>query len=169
MPLQIETPVTKDMIRRLQIGDQLEITGTIYTGRDAALPLLVESINDNPLELIDVVLEGGIIFHTAVSGAGIGPTTSNKVEIEESIPLLSKKGIRIHIGKGSISQDTINALEKFHSIFAVTPPISALLTKTIVSKKVVAFREEGIEAIYKLKVKGFPAIVAVSQGKSIYD
>ena len=63
----------------------------------------------------------------------------------------------------------INALKEFHSVFAVPSPISALLTKTVISKRVVAFPKEGIEAIHELNVKSFPAIVAVSQGKSIYD
>ncbi len=169
MLVKIETPVAADIIKDLKIGDQLEITGTIYTGRDAALPLLVKAIKENRLSSVNVNLEGGIIFHTAVSIAGIGPTTSNKVEIEESISPLSEAGIKIHVGKGSISSETIEALHKFHSVFAVTPPVSALFTRTVVSKKVVAFPEEGIEAIHELIVKKFPAIVAVSQGKSIYD
>ena len=167
MTIQIRTPVTREALRPLKVGDQLEISGTIYTGRDAALPRLVRAVREKHALPID--LEGGVIFHSAVSIAGIGPTTSNKVEIEESIPVLSEAGIRIHIGKGGISAATANALLKYQSIFAVTPPVSALLTKMILSKKVVAFPEEGIEAIHELKVEGFPAIVAVCGGGSIFD
>lgn len=169
MAIQIRTPVTLDIIEHLKVGDQLEISGTIYNGRDAALPLLVKAIKENRLSSIPVNLEGGIIFHSAVSIAGIGPTTSNKVEIEESIPMLSEAGVRIHIGKGGISAETAKSLLKFHSIFAVTPPISALLTQRIISKKVVAFPDEGIEAIHELKVENFPVIVAVCGGQSIYE
>lgn len=169
MLVKIQTPVIEDMIKDLRVGDQLEITGTIYTGRDAALPLLVNTIKKGRSSSIDLMIEGGIIFHTGVSIAGIGPTTSGKVEIEESIPPLSEAGIRIHIGKGAISPETVRALQRFHSVFAVTPPVSALLTKTVVSKRVVAFPEEGMEAIHELTVREFPAIVAVSQGESIYD
>jgi fumarate hydratase subunit beta len=169
MAIQIRTPVTLDVIEELKIGDQLEISGVIYNARDAALPRLVRAIKENRLSSIPIHLEGGIIFHSAVSIAGIGPTTSNKVEIEESIPMLSEAGVRIHIGKGGISTETAKALFKFHSIFAVTPPISALLTKTISSKRVVAFPEEGMEAIHELNVVNFPAIVAVCGGKSIYE
>lgn len=168
MLVKIETPVTAEVIEDLRVGDQLEITGTIYTGRDAALPLLVKTIREGRLSSLAMELEGGIIFHTAVSVAGIGPTTSSKVEIEESISPLSEAGVKIHIGKGAISSGTIEALHKYHSIFAVTPPVSALLTKTVVTQKVVAFPEEGIEAIYELSVREFPAIVAVSKGESIY-
>jgi len=169
LPVRIDTPVSADIIKDLKVGDQLEITGTIYTGRDAALPRLVKAIKENRLSSVHVDLQGGIIFHTAVSSAGIGPTTSNKVEIEESIAPLSEAGIKIHIGKGFISSDTIKSLQEFHSIFAVTPPVSALFTRTVVSKKVVAFHEEGMEAIHELTVRKFPAIVAVSRGESIYD
>lgn len=166
--VKVKTPVTEDMIKDLRVADQLEITGTIYTGRDAALPLLVKAIKEGWLSSIDIRLEGGIVFHTGVSIAGIGPTTSNKMEIEESIPPLSEAGIRIHIGKGSISSLTADSLQESHSIFAVTPPFSALLTKTVVSKRVVGFPEEGMEAIHELTVSEFPAVVAVARGESIY-
>jgi fumarate hydratase subunit beta len=167
--VKIETPVTADIVNDLEIGNQLEITGTIYTGRDAALPLLVKAIKEDRLSSVNIHMEGGIIFHTAVSIAGIGPTTSSKVEIEESIAPLSEAGVKIHIGKGSISSETIKALHKFQSVFAVTPPVSALFNRTVVSKKVVAFPEEGIEAIHELTVRNFPAIVAACRGKSIYE
>ena len=169
MTVQIHTPITPATIGQLKVGDQLEISGTIYTGRDAALPRLVAAIRENRSHLLGLDLEGGVIFHSAVSIAGIGPTTSNKVEIEESIPVLSEAGIRIHIGKGGISSATAMGLLKFKSIFAVTPPVSALLTKTILSERVVAFPEEGIEAIHELKVECFPVIVAVCGGESIFD
>jgi fumarate hydratase subunit beta len=167
--VKIKTPVGMDQIKSLNVGDQLVITGTIYTGRDAALPRLVKAIQESRLGEIDIHLEGGIIFHSAVSIAGVGPTSSNKVEIEESIPVLSQAGIRIHIGKGALSPKTVKALQEFHSIFAVTPPASALLTQRIVSKRVVAFPEEGMEAIHELVVREFPVIVAISQGRSVHD
>lgn len=169
MAILIHTPVTLDVIRQLKAGDQLEISGVIYNARDAALPRLVRMIRDHGLDSLPIRLEGGILFHSAVSIAGIGPTTSSKVEIEESMPRLSEMGVRIHIGKGGISSETAEALFRYHSIFAVTPPASALLTRTIVSKRVVAFPEEGMEAIHELKVERFPAIVAVCGGQSIYE
>lgn len=169
MSIAIKTPVTAEVIRKLRIGDQLDISGIIYTARDAALPLLIDALKKHKENsLADIELAGAIIFHTAVSRAGIGPTTSNKVEIEESMPILSQMGVKIHIGKGAISDKTIKALSVSGGIFAVTPPISALLTDNIVSQRVVAFPEEGIEAIHELKVKDFPAIVACTKGESIY-
>ena len=107
-------------------------------------------------------------MHTAVSAAGISPTTSNKEEIEESIPYLAKSGVKIHIGKGALTENTVKYLDKYSSIFAVTPPAAALLTSKVVSRNVLAFEEEGMEAIYSLEVRGLPCIVAAAHGKTIY-
>jgi fumarate hydratase subunit beta len=161
----IKVPVNDEIIKDLQVGDKIEISGRIYTGRDAALPKLVTSIK-NGKKLIDI--HGSAIMHTAVSDAGIAPTTSNKEEIQENIPYLAKVGVKIHIGKGALSEDTIEALKKENSIFVVTPPAAALLTSKVKSKKVAAFKEEGMEAIFELEVDGIPGIVAVAHGKSIY-
>jgi fumarate hydratase subunit beta len=168
MIFSLETPISKKNISDLSVGDQISITGKIYTGRDAALPRLVRTIMQGDLASLGLDLEGGIIIHSAVSNAGIGVTTSSKVEIEESIPVLSKAGVRIHIGKGSLSDKTVDALKQYGSIFVVTPPVSALLTSLVITKRVMAFEEEGMEAIHELTVKFFPAIVAIAHGKSIY-
>jgi fumarate hydratase subunit beta len=163
--MKITTPVSKRTIQELQIGDQILLSGKLLTGRDAALPQLVNSLK-NGEKLLD--LEGSAIMHTAVSDAGIAPTTSNKEEIEGSIPYLAKSGVLIHIGKGTLGNDTINALEEAGAIFVVTPPVAALLTSKVKSKKVVAFPEEGMEAMFELEVEDIPGIVAIAHGKSIY-
>jgi fumarate hydratase subunit beta len=107
-------------------------------------------------------------FHTAVSPAGIGPTTSNKVEIEGSIPALSKAGVKIHLGKGALSQKTTEELKKHNSVFAITPPVTALFSDKIASQRVAAFGDEGMEALYEVEVQGFPAIVAIAHGESLF-
>jgi fumarate hydratase subunit beta len=120
--------------------------------------------------LIEIIgLEGAVIFHTAVSMAGIGPTTSNKVELEGSIPLLSKAGVKIHLGKGAIGSDTIRALKKYNAVFAVTPPASALFSDKMISQRVAAYPEEGMEAFFEIEVKGFPAIIASAHGKTLWN
>lgn len=161
----INLPVTDDVIDSLKVGDKILISGKIFTGRDAALPKLVKSLK-NGEKIIDI--EGSAVMHTAVSDAGISPTTSNKEEIEENIPYLSKTGVKIHIGKGALGEKTIKALQEENSIFVVTPPAAALLTSKVKSKRVAAFAEEGMEAIYELEVIGIPGIVAVAHGESIY-
>ena len=161
---QISTPISDEEIQSLDVGDQVSISGTIFTGRDAALPQLVELIKE---EKLDFDIEGSAIMHTAVSDAGIAPTTSNKEEIESTIPFLSEHGVKIHIGKGMLHDKTIRALNENNSIFVITPPVAALLTSKVLERKCVAFENEGMEAMYKLKVKDIPGIVAVSGGKSI--
>ena len=167
--VRIETPIDEGVVKKLRVGDQIEIDGVIYCGRDAALPQIVSLIEKNELDRIKVDLRGGVIFHTAVSPAGIGPTTSNKVEIEGSIPVLSKAGVKIHLGKGSLNQRTVDELKRYNSVFAITPPVTALFSDKIVSQRVAAFKKEGMEALYELKVRGFPAIIAIAHGKTIFS
>jgi len=166
--IKIQTPIGENQTERLRIGDKIEIHGIIYCGRDAVLPKLVRLIDNDTLGTIAINLKGAVIFHTAVSLAGIGPTTSNKVEIEGSIPALAKAGVKIHVGKGSLSAETVSELRKNNSVFAITPPVSALFSDKIVSQRVAAFKEEGMEALYELEVKGLPAIIAIAQGESIF-
>ena len=162
---KITTPTTKKTLENLHIGEQILLSGKMFTGRDAALPRLVKAI-ENGEKLID--LEGSALMHTAVSDAGIAPTTSNKEEIEGNIPALAREGLLIHIGKGTLSEETVKALGDAGAIFVVTPPVAALLTSKVKSKKVAAFKEEGMEAIFELEVEEIPGIVAVAHGKSIY-
>jgi fumarate hydratase subunit beta len=162
---KIETPLIGSVIDQFKIGDKIAVYGTIYTGRDAALPRLVKSIQNGEY-LLD--LEGAVIMHTAVSPAGISPTSSNKTEIENSIDPLSRAGVKMYIGKGSLNMDTVSVLEMYESVFVVTPPAASLLTSKVISSKMVAFPDEGMEAIHELKVEGIPGIVAVIHGESIY-
>lgn len=163
--ININTPISPGIVRKLKVGDLITLSGVIYTGRDAALPRLVKLMEkgDVPFEL-----EGAVIMHTAVSPAGISPTTSNKEEIEESIAPLSQAGVRVHLGKGALSPETIAALNQYNSVFVVTPPAAAFLTSKVISSEVVAFPEEGMEAVHILEVQGIPGIVAAAHGKSLY-
>ena len=161
---KITTPVSEEEILSLDVGDQISISGIMYTGRDDALPQLVELIIQDKLNFN---IEGSAIMHTAVSNAGIAPTTSNKEEIESTIPFLSKNGVKIHIGKGMLHEETIKSLKENNSIFVITPPVAALLTSKVIEKECILFENEGMEAFYRLKVDNIPGIVAVSNGKSI--
>ena len=160
----LTTPLTDDDLSNLHIGDQITISGTIYTGRDAALPQLVELIKKNK---VPFDLNGIVIMHTAFSDAGIAPTTSSKVEIESTIPTLSENGVKIHIGKGMLNEETIKELDKNNSIFVITPPVAALLTSKVLEKKCVLFENEGMEAMFELKVEKIPGIVAINNGLKI--
>lgn len=163
----ISTPISNKTINNLNLGDRINLSGYIYTGRDAALPKLVSLIENNKLEEYNINLNGSVIFHTAVSPAGVGPTSSNKLDIEGNIPALSKAGVKLHIGKGSLNKKTIESLKENNSVYAITPPVTALFEDRIIKKEIVAFHEEGMEALHLLKVEDFPAIIAAIHGKSL--
>ena len=164
---KISTPISDDVINDLKVGDKILLSGIMYCGRDAVLPKLADSIEKGEEDKYSFDFKGMAIMHTAFSVAGIAPTTSNKAEIESSIAPLSAAGVKFHIGKGSLSDDTKKSLSKYNSVFIVTPPVAALLTNNVISKKCVAYEEEGMEAFYELEVKDIPGIVAIAHGESL--
>ncbi|HHX71727.1 MAG TPA: fumarate hydratase [Clostridiales bacterium] len=166
MKREIRTPISEEDIKSLHVGDTIYISGKIFCGRDAVLPKICMLIHDDNLGYID--LQDSVIFHTAVSLAGVGPTSSNKVEIEESIPVLSEAGVRLHLGKGAIGSDTISKLYEYNAVYAVIPPVTALLKNNTISQCLVAFPELGMEAFYELEVRDYPCIIAAAHNKSIY-
>ena len=164
---KIRTPISDEEINDLKVGDKISLSGIMYCGRDAVLPKLVKSIKDGDADKYPFDFKGMAIMHTAFSVAGIAPTTSNKAEIESSIPTLSASGVKFHIGKGSLSEETKESLNKYNSVFIITPPVAALLTNNVISKKGVAYEEEVMEAFFELEVKDIPGIVAVAHGESL--
>ena len=165
----LKTPIQKDDLCSLTIGEMVIISGYIYTGRDAVLPKIVTLIEEGRLHEYGINLEGAVIFHTAVSPAGVGPTSSNKYEIESSIPILSKAGVKLHLGKGALSKETITALAEQNSVYAVIPPVTALLNSKTLSHKIIAYPELCMEAFHIIEVIDYPAIIAAAHGNSIYD
>lgn len=167
-PKKLQTPIPLEIARELKVGDAFEIHGKILCGRDAVLPKLVSMAAKGTLGEIAKSLEGAVIFHTAVSPAGIGPTTTNKVEIEGSIVPLSAVGVRLHLGKGAIATETVRGMCAAGSVFAVTVPATALFMDKIVSRRVLAFPEEGMEALHEIEVRGLPGIVAAAHDESLF-
>ena len=167
--MDITTPITDEVIDSLQVGDTVTISGYILCGRDAVLPKVLKMIEDGTVGELGVDLHGQVIFHTAVSPAGVGPTSSNKLEIESSIAPLSAAGIKLHLGKGQLHRDTIEALDKYNAVYAVIPPVTALLGAKTTEQRVVAFPELGMEALHLIKVDKYPAIIGAAHGRSIYD
>lgn len=165
---RLRTPLPEEAIASLQVGDRVLLSGKIYCGRDAVLPKICDLIRRKQLEQYDIRLQRSVIFHTAVSPAGVGPTSSNKLEIEGSFPELTKAGVKIHLGKGAVKKETVAMLKKENAVFAVIPPVTALLENNTISRRCVAFPELGMEAFYELEVRDYPIIIAAAQGKSIY-
>lgn len=167
--VELVTPFTDKVIAQLNVGDVVTISGYIYTGRDAVLPKIVKAAEEGTLKDLGIDLRGAVIFHTAVSPAGVGPTSSNKVEIECTFEPLSRHGVKMHLGKGAISKETVKALAEQNAVFAIIPPVTALLGSQTVEREIVAFPELGMEAFNRLKVVKYQAIIAAAKGESIYD
>lgn len=167
--IELTTPFKEEDISQLKVGDVVSISGYIYTGRDAVLPKIVQHADEGTLEAINVDLRGQVIFHTAVSPAGVGPTSSNKLEIESSFEPLSRHGIKMHLGKGAIKPETVRALAKHNAVFAIIPPVTALLESQTTEKVVICYPELGMEAWHRIKVKKYQAIIAAANGESIYE
>ena len=167
--ISLNPPLREEIISSLKAGDVVSISGYIYCGRDAVLPRICKEIEQGIWHQRGIDLRGGVIFHTAVSPAGVGPTSSNKLEIESSFETLSKAGIKMHLGKGAIKPETVKILAENNSVFAIIPPVTALLESQTLKRECVAFPELGMEALYRIKVENYQAIIAAAKGESIYE
>lgn len=167
--IELRTPFSEDAIKQLKVGDVISISGDIFCGRDAVLPRVCKELETGSWDKKGIDLKGGVIFHTAVSPAGVGPTSSNKLEIEGSFEVLSKLGgIKMHLGKGAIKPETVKMLAENNAVFAIIPPVTALLESQTLKRECVAWPELGMEALYRIKVKDYQVIIAAAQGRSIY-
>jgi len=167
--IELTTPISEETAAALRVGDTVEISGIILCGRDAVLPKVLKLIDEGRADALGIDLRGQVIFHTAVSPAGVGPTSSNKLEIESSIEPLSKAGIRLHLGKGELHRETVDALNRYNAVYAVIPPVTALLESKTLERRVLAFPELGMEALHLIRADRYPAIIGAAHGRSIYD
>ncbi len=174
MAKKIKTPLTEDVIEDLKCGDLVEITGVIYTARDAAHKRLVDLIKEGKNLPFD--LRGAIIYYVGPTPAkpgkvigSAGPTTSYRMD--PYAPFLLEKGLKGMIGKGKRSKEVRDAIIKYKGIyFASTGGAAALLAKHIKSAEVVAYEDLGPEAIRRLYVEDFPAIVVNDiYGNDLYE
>ena len=159
----VTTPLTDEVIDRLMIGTHVAFTGVIYTARDAAHKRLIELMKRG--EKLPVDLRGQVIYYVgptpprpgAVIGSA-GPTTSMRIDpYTKPILELGVKGI---IGKGGRGPAVRAAIKEHHAVYCIAVGgTGALLNRHIKSAEVVAFEDLGTEAIRRLEVEGFPAIV----------
>ena len=167
--IELTTPFSEEAISQLKVGDVVSISGYIFCGRDAVLPHICKELEAGIWAKRGIDLQGGVIFHTAVSPAGVGPTSSNKLEIEGSFEVLSKLGgIKMYLGKGAIKPETVKMLAENNAVFAIIPPVTALLESQTLDRECVAWPELGMESLFRIKVKNYQAIIAAAQGGSIY-
>ena len=159
----LRTPLTDADIESLKSGDRVRITGVIYTARDAAHGRLMPLMEKG--ERLPIDLKGSIIYYTGPSPArpgdvvgSIGPTTASRMD--KFTPLLLKLGLKGTIGKGYRGQAVKDALKQYKGVyFGAIGGAGALLSAYVKKLDVVAYEDLGTEAIRRLEVEGFPAIV----------
>lgn len=174
MEIKLSAPFSKEDIKDLKAGDNVLITGTIIAARDAAHKRLFETFQKG--EKIPVDLLNQTIYYLGPSPAkpgevigAAGPTTSGRMD--KYTPMMLDLGISGMIGKGYRSKDVIDAIIKHKAVYMVAiGGAGALIAKSIKKYEVLAYPELGPEAIARLEVVDFPAIVAIdSKGNNFYE
>lgn len=163
MTRTVQAPLDEATVRSLRAGDQIRLTGRIYTARDAAHQRLFEAMQRG--EPLPLPLAGQVIYYVgpapAKSGAVIGPagpTTSGRMD-PYTLPLL-ERGVAGLIGKGSRSEEVKRALIRHTAVyFAAVGGAAALLARQIHSSRVIAYADLMSEAVRELEVEEFPLFV----------
>jgi len=171
---RIILPLTSDKIQTLHAGDEVLLTGWIYTGRDAAHQRLFQALQSGaglPIDLKDqtIYYAGPAPTPPGHVIGSIGPTTSERMD--PYTPALLAAGLKGMIGKGKRSQTVIDAMRKQGAVyFAALGGAAALQAKTVKQVEVIAYEDLATEAIRRLYVEDMPVIVAIdTYGVSVYQ
>jgi fumarate hydratase subunit beta len=171
--IKLTTPISDEDLEKLKAGDKVLISGTIFTGRDAAHKRLIELLDAGKELPIDV--RGQAIYYVGPSPArpgkavgSAGPTTSYRMD--PYAPKLIALGLKAMIGKGSRSTEVIDAMKKHKAVYlAAVGGAAALIARSIEKAEIVAYEDLGSEAIRKMEVRDFPAIVVNdTKGNDLY-
>lgn len=171
--IKITTPLTDGVIESLKAGDRVEITGVIYTARDAAHKRLVEALNAE--DKLPVDLKGQIIYYTgpcpAKPGQALGPCgPTSSYRMDAYAPSLLGIGLKGMIGKGRRSKTVVDSMIQNKAVyFAAVGGAAAIISRSVKKAETVAYEDLGPEAIRRLEVENFPCIVATdSTGSDLY-
>jgi fumarate hydratase subunit beta len=172
--IRTTSPLDDKVIESLRAGDQVLITGVLYTARDAAHKRLVGALEKG--EKLPFDLKGQTIYYVGptptrpgkVIGSA-GPTTSGRMD--SYTPHLLAQGVKGMIGKGHRSETVKEAIRKYKAIyFAAVGGAGALISRCIKKSTVIAYEDLGPEAIFRLEVEDFPAIVINDiRGGDLYE
>lgn len=174
MDIKLKIPFTEEEACKLKVGDRVLISGTIYTARDAAHKRLIELLDKEgqlPIEIKDQM-----IYYVGPTPAkpnrpigSAGPTTSYRMD--SFTPRLLDMGLRGMIGKGLRSKEVIDSMIRNKAVyFGAIGGAAALIAKCIKKSDIIAYEDLGSEAIRKLQVEDFPAIVVIdSLGNNLYE
>lgn len=171
---KVSLPLDMRTIETLHAGDSVLLTGYIYTGRDAAHKRLCELLKEGKELPFDI--KNQTIYYVGPAPAKpsyvigpAGPTTSYRMDAYTV--LLLEKGLKGMIGKGVRSEEVITGMIKYKAVyFAAIGGAAALISKAIKSRELICYEDLGTEAIQKLYVEDFPAIVVIdSDGNNLYQ
>ncbi len=160
--IHITTPITEEQVRQIKAGDEVYISGVIYTARDAAHKRMVEDLAaGRPLPFDP---QGAVIYYVGPTPpkpgqiiGSAGPTTSYRMD--KFTPEMLKQGVKAVIGKGYRSDEVKKAFVEFGGVYLVsTGGAGALLARRIEEAEVIAYEDLGAEAVRKLVVKEFPTV-----------
>ena len=171
---KIHTPITEEITAELHSGDYVYITGEIYVARDAAHKRMTEALDRG--EALPIGIRDATIYYMGPSPAregrpigSAGPTTATRMD--RYTPRLLDLGLKAMIGKGKRSKEVIDAIVRNHAIYlAAVGGAGALLSKCITQSEIICYDDLGAEAIRRLTVKDFPAIVVIDrEGNNLYE
>ena len=166
-------PITKETASSLKAGDYVYLTGVMYSARDAAHKRMTEALDRG--EELPIEIKDQTIYYLGPSPArpgqvigSAGPTTSGRMD--KYTPRLLDLGMTGMIGKGRRTDEVKASIKKNHAVyFAAVGGAGALLSKCIKKADVVAYEDLGAEAIYRLEVEDFPAVVVIDdKGNDLY-
>ncbi len=171
--VSLTLPLTREAVADLEAGDEVLLTGPVYTMRDAGHERALECLEDTGRLPFD--LESATLFYAGPTPAAagrplgsVGPTTASRMDF--ATPALFKAGIVAAIGKGKRSPEVVQACQETGSIYLCTiGGVAALLAKSVTESTLVAWGDLGTEALRKLELKDFPTYVAIdTKGQDLY-
>lgn len=174
MAKRIETPLTDKVLEDLRAGERVLLTGKIFTARDSAHRRMIELLSRG--EMLPIELSGQVIYYCGPTPpppgkviGSCGPTTSSRMD--EYTPRLLSLGLKGMVGKGKRSKDVVEACKKYKAVyFGALGGVGALMSKHVLSSRVVAFDDLGPEAIYELQVEDMPLFVINDiYGNDLYE
>ena len=163
MDIKLTTPFSEDDIKKLRAGDTVRISGVLYTGRDAAHKRLCELLDKG--EALPVDLRGSAIYYVGPAPAkpgraigSAGPTSSYRMD--PYTEQLLKEGLKVTIGKGPRGDEVRDMLVKYNGVYmSAIGGAAALISESVKKCEIVAYEDLGAEAIYRLEVEDFYAVV----------